>query len=92
MRAAAALFAVVLLLAGCGSSSGAHTSANHQQPRIVARLTGKAAERVGREACTHLPSSVPRTNLGAIRAYLQTNHPTDDVNAMVKGCRAERSS
>ena len=88
MRAVAALTAAVLLLAGCGSS-GAHKSANHHQVRIVARLTGKAAENVGAEACKHLPSSVPRKNLGAIRAYLQSAHPTDDVNAMVKGCRAE---
>jgi hypothetical protein len=82
------LAAVVLLLAGCG---GTKARVTHHQPRIVPRLTGKAAEKVGATACKHLPSSVPKHNAGALRAYLQTAHPTDAVNAMLKGCRAELS-
>ena len=90
-----ALIAVVFLLAGCGGSSGAHKDANHHQARIVARLTGKAAERVGAEACARLPRGTLPNNastqdkVAALRAYLQSHHPDDDVAAMVKGCRAE---
>ncbi len=90
MRAAAALAAAAFLLAGCGSSSGAHKTANHHQPQIVARLSGKAAEKVGAVACRHLPTGQAR-DAGALRAYLQKNQPTDDVTAMLKGCRAELS-
>jgi hypothetical protein len=89
------LLAVVFLLAGCGGSSGAHKKATHQQPKLVARLTGKAAEKIGATACRHLPNGTLPANasvqdkVAALRAYLQAQHPTDDVDAMVKGCRSE---
>ena len=85
----------VLALAGCGGSAGAHRDANHHQARIVARLTGKAAERVGATACKRLPvGTLPQQastadKVAALRAYLQSHHPTDSVPAMLKGCRAE---
>ena len=95
MRAALALASAVLLLGGCGGSSGVHKQANHHQPRLVARLTGKAAERVGATACRRLPQGTLPANastsdkIAALRAYLQTHHPTDSVQAMLRGCRAQ---
>jgi hypothetical protein len=89
---ALALVAVTLLLAGCG---GAKARVTHHQPRIVDRLSGKAAERVGATACKHLPRGLFPANasksarIAAVRSYLQSHHPTDDVQAMVEGCRAE---
>jgi hypothetical protein len=84
----AVLVAAVVLLAGCGAGTKARVT--HHQPRIVSRLTGKAAERVGATACRHLPANQSRAT-GALRAYLQKNHPTDDVTAMLRGCRTELS-
>jgi hypothetical protein len=94
MRAALLLAATVLLLAGCGGGTKQRV-ANHQQPQLVARLTGKAAEKVGATACRHLPqgtlpaSSSTDDKIAALRAYLQRVHPGDSVQAMVKGCRRE---
>jgi hypothetical protein len=89
------LLVAMLALAGCGGSAGAHKDANHHQARIVARLTGRAAERVGATACKRLPAgTLPQhaskaDKVAALRAYLQSHHPTDSVPAMLEGCRAE---
>jgi hypothetical protein len=82
-----ALLTLTLLLAGCGASGARTTVHKHAQPQLVQHLTGKAAERVGAEACKKLPAGTPRTIAG-LRAYLQTAHPTDSVPAMLRGCRA----
>jgi hypothetical protein len=79
--------AVAFLLAGCGPSGARTTAHEHAQPQIVQHLTGKAAERVGAEACKKLPPGTPRTVAG-LRAYLQAGHPSDSVPAMLRGCRA----
>ena len=86
---AAAIVAVCCLLAGCGAGGGAHNvRRNHQQPKLAQHLTGAAAERIGAEACKRLPPGTPHTG-GGRRAYLQQAHPTDDVAAMLRGCRRE---
>jgi hypothetical protein len=85
---ATALLALTLLLAGCGASGARTTAHKHTQPRLVQHLTGKAAERIGAEACKRLPPGTPHTVAG-LRAYLQTAHPTDSVPAMLRGCRAQ---
>jgi hypothetical protein len=93
MRAALTL-AAILLLAGCGGSTKQKV-ANHQQPQLVARLSGKAAEKVGAEACKHLPQGTlpsggsANDKIAAVRAYLQRVHPSDSVESMVRGCRRE---
>jgi hypothetical protein len=87
--------ALVVVLAGCGGSSSAHRQATHAQPQLVTRLTGKAAEKVGVAACRHLPQGTLPANatvnekVAALRAYLQAQHPNDNVAAMLKGCRAQ---
>jgi len=53
-----------------------------------------APEHRGRGHATRMLRRLTRwafEDAGALRAYLQQNHPTDDVDAMLKGCRAERS-
>ena len=94
MRAALAFVAVVLLLAGCGGGSGNRNTAATTDDALP-RLTGAAAVQAGHEACRKLPpSTLPEQGskadkIAALRAYLQTSHPNDDVQAMLKGCRAE---
>jgi len=91
---ALALVAVVILLAGCGGSSGARNTLATTDDALP-RLTGNAAEKAGREACKDLPPSTLPENgtrsekVAALRSYLQSSHPNDDVQAMLKGCRAE---
>jgi hypothetical protein len=85
----AALVAACCLLASCGSGGSAHKALrHHQQPKLAQHLTGAAAERIGAEACKRLPTGQPRT-AASLRAYLQQAHPTDDVAAMLRGCRRE---
>ena len=91
---ALALLTVLLLVAGCGGSSGTRNTVERTD-NASPRLTGDAAEKAGREACQDLPqSTLPEDGtrsekVAALRSYLQTTHPNDDVQAMLKGCRAE---
>jgi hypothetical protein len=62
----------------------AHRQATHAQPKLVAGLTGKAEEKGTLRAHATLNERV-----AALRAYLQSQHPGDDVAAMLKGCRSE---
>ena len=90
---ALALLAIAVVLAGCGGSSGTRNTIERTD-NASPRLTGQAAENAGRQACTNLPPSTLPENgskadkIAALRAYLQSSHPNDDVQAMLKGCRA----
>jgi hypothetical protein len=92
----AALTALVLVLAGCGGGTTAKKQKpNHQQPQLVARLNGQAAQKAGAKACRQLPNGTLPQNasradkIAALRAYLQSHHPTDNVGAMLRGCVSE---
>jgi hypothetical protein len=93
-----ALIAVLLLIAGCGggSTTGARNTVATTDDALP-RLSGKAAEKAGAEACRDLPpATMPEDGtkaekIASLRAYLQSSHPNDDVQAMLKGCRAELS-
>jgi hypothetical protein len=85
------VLALVLVLAGCGGSAGKKTTVNHHQPQLVARATGKAAERIGERLCRKLPpGTLPSgdrdAKVAALRAYLQNVHPTNAIEPMLRGC------
>jgi hypothetical protein len=82
---------IVLAAAGCGGTTAKKLKPTRHQPIAVQHLTGKAAERVGATMCKHLPpGTLPAgdraAKIGALRAYVQKQHPTDDVGAMLRGC------